>query len=569
MREHEVPTHVQAEDKVLLGFTFPQIVAVTAVCAISYGAYRYAPVGPSEVRMAIAVVLGLVGVAMTVGKIGGRRLPLVAADLLKYRLGARRYAGQVSQLVRAEPPAPAQPVKSGPGPVSLMAKRVGRGLGRLRKNRKTRKNRERRNGRMRWFGKRRGKDGGNPHGQDHRSETLETRNRKPRMGWIPVVALAVLMAAVVAVPQSALADDHWRDEIDFELTEPVEGRRIFVEGLTVSGDRAAVTLRAATALDIRVRAFGGPEGSWLRFWGSATLAQGERIDYSLPLHGPAPSFTVSWEDTLGQAGALTFEEAQLPFPLPVVEGELCDLRMTSLSWTPGAVSGVVESECVTRIEHPVELQTVAGHESVTETTLMDAQVTAITGTVSAATGASQESVPFVPDGETRFTLPVGDGQAIHAVSVDVSLEAVLRIPIPPLTVLTHHPERVEQVTRTVHLHRPGDSDSDSETATATCENGATASATATAYAYVPSATIARKVTVDVLHREHVKAETVERSPIAGSRDETLALASAVGADDPFIVLVLPEPEPEDPPAEQEPADGLRGWFDRLGWEWPW
>ena len=381
MREHQVPTHVQAEDRVLLGFTFPQIVAVVAVCAISYGAYRYAPVGPSEVRMAIAVVLGLVGVAMVVGKIGGRRLPLVAADLLKYRLGARLYAGPVSQLVRAAPPAPAQPVRSGPGPLSLMAKRAGRGLGRLRKNRKTRKNKERRNGRMRWFGKRRGKDGGNHHGQEHRAETLETRNRKPRMGWIPVVALAVLMAAVVAVPQSALADDHepWRDEIDFEVTEPVEGRRMFVEGLTVSGDRAAVTLRAATNIDLRMRAYGGPEGSWLRFWGSASLAEGESIDYSLPLHGPAPSFTVSWEDTLGQAGALTFEEAQLPYPLPAVEGELCDLRMTSLGWTPGAVSGVVESECVTSIEHPVELQTVAGHESVTETALMDAQVTAIEG----------------------------------------------------------------------------------------------------------------------------------------------------------------------------------------------
>ena len=428
---------------------------------------------------------------MTVGKIGGRRLPLVAADLLKYRLGARVYAGQVSGLVRAEPPAPAQPVRSGPGPLSLMAKRAGRGLGRLRKNRKTRKNKERRNGRMRWFGKRRGKDGGNRHRQDHRAETLETRNRKPRVGWIPVVSLAVLMAAVVAVPQSALADDHWRDEIDFEVEEPVPGRRIFVEALTVSGDRAAVTLRAATALDIRVRAFGGPEGAWLRFWGSATLDEGERIDYSLPLHGPAPSFTVSWEDTLGQAGALTFEEAQLPFPLPVVEGELCDLRMTSLGWTPGAVSGVVESECVTSVEHPVELQTVAGHADVIQTALMDAGVTAIVGTLSAATGASQASVPFVPDGETRFTLPVGDGQAIHAVSVDVSLEASLRIPIPPLTVLTHHPERTEQVTRTVHLHRPGDSDSDSETATATCDDGATASATATAYAYVPSATIAK------------------------------------------------------------------------------
>ncbi len=41
MREYEVPTHVQAEDKVLLWFTFPQIVAVVAVCAVAYGAHRH------------------------------------------------------------------------------------------------------------------------------------------------------------------------------------------------------------------------------------------------------------------------------------------------------------------------------------------------------------------------------------------------------------------------------------------------------------------------------------------------------------------------------------------------
>ncbi len=575
MREHEVPTHVQAEDKVLLGFTFPQVVAVMAVFALSYGAYRYAPVGPSEVRMALAVLFGLVGVAMVVGKIGGRRLPLVAADLLKYRLGARRYAGQTAQLVRAEPPAAPQPVKTGPGPIRLMVRKARRGLRKQRK--KTRQSRERRNGRMRWFGKRRGKDGGNRQRHDNMAETLEIRRRKPHRGFLAIAALAVLAAAVMTVPQAALADDHepWREEIDFEVEEPLEGRRIFVEALTVTGDRAAVTLRAATELDIRVRAFGGPQGTWLRFWGSASLAEGERIDYSLPLHGPAPSFTVSWEDSLGQAGALTVKEAQLPYPLPAVEGELCDLRMTSLGWTPGTVSGVIEAECVTHTEHPVELQTVAGHASVTETALMDAGVTAIAGTVSAATGASSASVPFVPDGETSFRLSVPTGEAIHDVSVDVSLEASLRIPMPPLTVLTHHPERIEEVTRTVHLYRPGDSDYDSETVTVTCDDGTessaatTSSATATAYAYVPSATIAREVTVAVVHPEHVKAETVERQPIAGTRAETMALASAVGSDDPFEVLALPEPEPEDPPAEQEPADGLRQWFDLLGWEWPW
>ena len=64
MREHEVPAHVQAEDKVLMWwFTFPQVVAVYAP---AYGAYRYAPFGPSEVRLGLAVLLGVVAI---VGKV--------------------------------------------------------------------------------------------------------------------------------------------------------------------------------------------------------------------------------------------------------------------------------------------------------------------------------------------------------------------------------------------------------------------------------------------------------------------------------------------------------------------
>ncbi len=452
MREHEVPTHVQAEDKVLLWFTFPQVVAMTAVCALSYGAYRYAPVGPSEVRMALAVLLGLAGLVAVVGKIGGRRLPLVAADLLKYRLGARLYAGPPSELVRSEPPAPVQPVKGGPGPLRLMARPAGKTLRRLRRKHGSR---ERTGGRMpfrphRWFGKpkRTEADKDNINGKDK-------RKKKPK-GFLAVMAVVAL--AAVAVPQAALADDHWRDEIDFEVTEPVEGRRLFVEGLTFSGDRAAVTLRAATPLDIRVRAFGGPEGSWLRFWGSASLDEGERIDYSLPLHGPAPSFTFSWEDTLGQAGAVTVEGGQIPYPLSAIDGELCDLQVVSLGWSPGAVEGAVASECVSRTLEPVELQTVAGHASVTETALMDAEVTSIAGTVAVAGGGSQASVAFVPNGETRFRVAVGEGAAVYEVNVEAELEAALRIPLPPLVQLTHHPARIEHVTKTVHILRPGDSD---------------------------------------------------------------------------------------------------------------
>ena len=571
MREHEVPTHVQAEDRVLLGFTFPQVVAVMAVCAISYGAYRYAPVGPSEVRMALAVVLGLFGVAMVVGKIGGRRLPLVAADLLKYRLGARCYAGPVSQLVRTEPPAPVQPVKSGPGPLRLMARRSKRALRRLRKKKNRQK--ERRNGRRPfrphgWFGKRRRKSGANRHG--HRAETLENRRWKPRKGFLSVAAIVVLAAAVATVPQPVLADDHWRDEIDFELTEPVPGRRFFVEGLSVSGDRAAVTLRAATGLDIRVRAFGGPDGDWLRFWGSARLAEGESIDYSLPLHGPKPSFTFSWEDGIGQAGAVTVKEAQIPFPLPVAEGELCVVRVVSLGWTPGEIRGVIESECVALVEEPVELQTVVGHVEVTETTLMDAEVTTVTGTVSAASGASHVSVPFVPDDVTRFSLSVGEGEAIHGVTVDVEVEASLRIPVPPLTQLTHHPERTEYRTETVSLLRPGTTRTVSKTVSVTHDDGTTTEHVVSATLSIPSKTVRRDVTLTIVHPERVESETMVREPIVKSREESLSLASAVGADDPFAVLVLPEPEPVDPPAEQTDAGGdLRSWFDLLGWEWPW
>ena len=577
MRAHEVPTHVQAEDRVLLWFTFPQVVAMVAVCALSYGAYRYAPVGPSEVRMAIAIVLGLAGIAVVVGKVGGRRLPLVAADLLKYRLGARRYTGPVSQLVRNEPPTPAQPARSGPGPLRLMAKRAGRSLRRIRR---MRKRRERAAGRTpfrphRWFGKRRqaerdtGTITGNGNGKEDGGRKAG-RRKFPRH-FLPVMAAVALAATVATIPQAALADGHepWRDEIEFELAEPVEGRRIFVEGLTVSGSGATMTLRAAADIELRTRAYGGPEGTWLRFWSSASLSEGERVSYVLPLHGPAPSFTFAWEDGLGQAGAYTVEGDWLPHPLPQVEGGLCDLEVATLGWTPGQVSGVIESACEASVEEPMELQTVAGYRSVTETALMDAAVTTVAGTLAVQAGVGSVSVPFVADGATRFRIPVGADAAIHAIAIRAEITASLSIPMPPLTTLTRHPERTEQVTRTVHLHRPGASDYAVETATVANGDGTTTSVTATAYAHVPSATIATEVTVQVRHPVQVVAEVVARSPVAKTRAESLSLSSGIGSDDPFQALVVPEPEAQDQPAEQTQGGDLSDWFDWLGWEWPW
>ena len=106
MDAHEVPTHVQAEDRVLLWFTFPQIVALTAVAALAYGIYQVAPFGPEALRVGLGLFFALVGGALVVGKVNGRRLPAVAADLLRFGVGARRFSGPPAQLVRAEPPAP-------------------------------------------------------------------------------------------------------------------------------------------------------------------------------------------------------------------------------------------------------------------------------------------------------------------------------------------------------------------------------------------------------------------------------------------------------------------------------
>ncbi len=377
---------------------------------------------------------------------------------------------------------------------------------------------------------------------------------------------------VISVPQAVAADGHETDEvpifpeIEYEIPEPVPGRRIFVERLHVSGDSAAVTLRAAVGLDLRVRAFGGQSGLALRFWRSARLAEGERIDYSLPLNGPAPSFTFSWEDDLGQAGAVTLKEAQLPYPLPVVEGELCDLRVVSLDWTPGTIEGAVESECAVAVEEAVELQTVAGHDNVTETAVMEAEVTEIAGTVTVAGGASVSSAAFVPDGETLFSLPVATGEAVHALTIDASLEATLSI---PLVMLTHSPQKTEYRTETVRLLTPGTSETVSETVTVTHEDGTRTQHVVSATLSIPSETVYRNVTLTVVHPERVEAEVVDRKPLDRIREEFLSMESSVGSDAPFELFVKPEPEPVEPPAEQSPAgDDLRDWFDFLGWEWP-
>ena len=574
MTEHEVPTHVQAEDKVLLWFTFPQIVAMTAVCALAYGAYSHAPVGSTGVRIGLAVFVGLVGMALVVGRIGGRRLPLVAADLLQYRLGGRLYAGAPSELVRSEPP---PPVESSPGPLSQVAKRAERGRRRLslmskragrdlRRWRKKKRRNERRNGRRplrphRRLGKRRKRMGRR---QDLDADTWDTA---ARLRVVPLV-IALLMVAVVTTPHQVVADGHWLDDVEFEPAEPVDGRRLFFEKLRVAWGRAEVTLRAATDLGARVRALGGWQGRQPLLFAATNLEEGERIDYRLPLLGESTSLVFSWEDTLGQAGAFAIKERQLPYPLPSVDGELCDVSVVSLRWTPGVIEGLLESECVPTIEEMVELPVSGGHHVQTVTAAMDATVAGITGTVTVTAGDSHAEASFVPDGETAFELPVAVGEGVHEVAIDIALEGALSIDIPPLVQLTHHPDRTEQRTETVRVRRPGTSRTVSETVTVTHTDGTMTSHTVSANLSIPSEIVHVGVTLNIHHPEHVRAEVVERGPLAQTRTESLSLELSVRSDDPFEVFVPPEPEQQPEPAEQTPLtdEETSELFGHFGWE---
>ncbi|MYC38878.1 MAG: hypothetical protein F4X66_18505 [Chloroflexi bacterium] len=534
MREHEVPTHVQAEDKALLWFTFPQVVAVVATCAVACGVYRYFPFGPSGLKLAIAILLGVTGIAMTVGKVGGRGLPLVTADLLKFNLGARRYAGSPAELVITEPPP--QP-EAKPDPLRLLAKKAVSGVGKAVKA--VRKNGRRPFRPHSWFGKgRRRKEAGNR----PQAPAEGTRTRKPWGRFLAVAALGLLV--VILLPSSALADDPddnpygdaWRlDEIYFEPPDPVPGRRVYIERLAVSGDTAAVTLRAAHDLDLKVRVFGGRTGRTLKMGANAVVHSGERKTYNLSLNGPKPSFTFSWTDALGFSGAVSLKSGQIPYPLSSYDGGLCDLEMTSLEWTPGSVKGVIASECITDTRQEVDLPVYGGHFSQSVPALLDATVTGITGTVNVAAGPHRTSAAFVTNGETRFDLPVPDRKAIHDLEITAELTATLNVPLPPMLQTVHHPARTDVYRRTVSL---------------SCGE----------------CSVSRTVTIRVYHPEHVRAVENQRAPVTRTRPETLPLANGlgVGADNPFRYLTVPPPKPPTPKAEQTEVGDSSWW----SW-WPW
>ena len=525
MHEHEVPTHVQAEDRVLLWFTFPQLIALAVVAALGYGVYHYAPFGSELVRVLMGAAVAAVGVAMVAGKVGGRPLPAVLADLLRFGVGARRFKGPVVQLVRSEPPAP-------PATNEQSARRP-----RTRGERMPRVP-------LGWFRKR---DRKRPSKRelDEAKQSVRQESRGHRLRWPALLGAVGLVAVLglgtctppITVAQEPSLQPTVPEEIEFEPSPLVEGRRLFIERLTVTESEATVVFKAAADLDLNVQTFGGADGQLLVVNRSVELNEGERTTQVLPLSGEHPSFTFAWIDNHHQAGAVTLAGEQLPFPLQGVEGELCDLAISRLEWRPGRLSGAIESDCVDSLDEQVQLQTVSGHHNLSQEVVLTGQIQTVSGAIAVRAGDRTTSATFVADGVTTFELVIGSEEAPLAISVSATLTADLQIALPPLVQLRHVPQRTETFSETVSLTDPESGESVSQT-----------------------------ITFQVVHPARVEAKIVQRSPLKKQRSEELTLSTSIAADASYESLN--EPEPTNAGSTQTVVSGseLTDLLSLLGWE---
>ena len=524
MHEHEVPTHVQAEDRVLLWFTFPQLIALAAVAALSYGIYHYAPIGSGTIRLLFGIGFAATGIVMVAGKVGGRPLPAVLADLLRFSLGARRFAGSVLQLIRTEPPAPPATNEQSARRPRTRGERMPRvPLGWFRKrDRKRRPKRELEDAK-----------------QSIRRESNGHRLRWPALFGAAGLALALGIGTCtpsITPAQEPSSQPRLPEEIEFEPSPLVEGRRLYIERLTVTETEATVVLKAATDLKLSIQVFGGDDGRTLGAKRSLELHHGERSTQQLVLEGELPSFTFAWTDDYDQAGAVTLAGTQLPHPLPKVDGDLCDLKLTKLEWRPGKLSGIVQSVCAATVDEIADLQTVTGHVNISQKAVLTGNVQTVTSTIRVSAGGSSTSIPLVANGTKPFELAVGNEETTLDVSLTAKLEAELSIPLPPIVRLTYHPARTEQHSQTVNSVDP--------------ESGETVSET---------------VTFNVTHPAYIGAQVSQRSPQVRNRQERLALATSIAADAPYEALEAPDFSTGSTQTVVV-GDELSELFALLGWE---
>ncbi len=80
-QQHEIPTHLNVEDKVLFGLTVRQVLYLMVGCSIGYGVWGQTAQLAEPTRLALPIVVALVAIAFALLRPAGRPLEewLVAA----------------------------------------------------------------------------------------------------------------------------------------------------------------------------------------------------------------------------------------------------------------------------------------------------------------------------------------------------------------------------------------------------------------------------------------------------------------------------------------------------------
>ena len=389
MQAHDVPTHLQAEDRVLLGLTFPQIVAAMAVLGLAYGVWQRAAFLPEgHWRIAAAVTFAILGLAAIVVRPGGRALPAVVLDLLRFALTPKRYGGGIAGLLR--PPVEETPTK---------AQGQTKGKGKAKRNKK------------RWL----------------------------RAG-LPFRLLSFTLAVSVVLASVAPS------AVVMAAAPPEDAQRLFIESWTVRGNRAELSVRAATPLTVPVRAQTDDGGESFR--ARDVLYRGERQTYSVPLRESHRAIAISWNDALGNAGLRVLDRRSFPFPIAPLETKDCTVSVTEIGWKEGQVAGRISGTCESEAEEVVEAVVLTDPDdptkSVEQRLLLDVTVEEVTGSLRLAasgpeTNASRQ-MDFVRDGEMDFSIPVPLRSGIYDASLRADLLSTHVIPLPARVDLTHHEE---------------------------------------------------------------------------------------------------------------------------------
>ena len=403
MIEHEVPTHLQTEDKLLLNLTFPQLAALMAIGASSYAAWHLLPWG-MQAKIASIAATALVGVILTVLKVGGRRLPMIAVDIVKYYSRPRYYRGPISHLVRSGPPAVAGP-SDGLETSADGLPGKGRYLNRVTK----------------WF-------------RSRGMQLRESRGAKGPMGpsLVTVLALSAIMAAL---PQLTYADgpmhgESWGPtELEFIPPPDAPGRRIYIEGGAVAEGTLTLIIKAAANAEVYPTAGAADGDRETRTLPQFTLYEGTTRSLKFPLIGNEPWLFLAWQDDRGYRGGFGLTHHQFPYPLPAARASHCDIAFARFAWTRESITGVLRSECPQEVSALVNPATHAGAiEMELPGTVLPHRVGRRSGTMVVSIpemDITRSDISWTGQEETHFSLPAPRRIGRHQIGVSLETETSL------------------------------------------------------------------------------------------------------------------------------------------------